>query len=172
MMNETDYHRALTSTPKRMIALLVIMGLTVLLGLYVTFVKTPDAQAPGAAGAIIVPLDGFTQTLDDLPPDPASDMTSEPRVLAGEVGRIWEGDTLLVGETAIQLSALDCATTRTVFGQLAAQKAHDLVDGQTLSCQLQGRRVGNLEIADCTMPDGQDLGQAMLTAGVCGNSKW
>ncbi|KAA9008778.1 hypothetical protein F3S47_05795 [Histidinibacterium aquaticum] len=85
----------------------------------------------------------------------------------GSVTHIRDGDTIEVAGTPIRFEKLDCDETGTPYGRMATQLMRELVQGQQLSCTLTGRRSYDRMIGSCRLPDGRDLGEIMISEGVC-----
>ncbi|SMD00889.1 hypothetical protein [Primorskyibacter flagellatus] len=44
----------------------------------------------------------------------------------------------------------------------------DLVDGQDLTCRLNGDRTYDREVGRCALDDGRDIGAVLIGQGLCG----
>ncbi len=104
-------------------------------------------------------------SLDDLLPrmGPAS------ADLAGPVTHVRDGDTIEVAGTPVRIANLDCAEMDTAEGQSAGLFMRDLVRGQTVACDLEGRMSHDREVGTCALAEtGEDLGEILIGEGVCG----
>lgn len=87
--------------------------------------------------------------------------------VTGRVTRVRDGDTIEVSGRPIRFAKLDCAEMGTLDGQRAYRRMRDLVSGQTISCQLTGRKSYDRWIGSCRLPDGRDLSSVMVKNGYC-----
>ncbi|MBP1806971.1 thermonuclease family protein [Rubellimicrobium aerolatum] len=87
--------------------------------------------------------------------------------LQGRVTHVRDGDTLEVAGVPVRIANLDCAELGTTEGESARLFLADLVDGQTLACDLEGRRSYDREVGTCAIA-GEDLGEILIGEGVCG----
>ncbi|QPH52882.1 thermonuclease family protein [Pontivivens ytuae] len=83
---------------------------------------------------------------------------------------VIDGDTIRMGEHRIRLSGFDaperdqhCGTT--ACGAVAAEELRKHVADQPITCVPDGTRHGNRIIATCHTPDGQTLGDWMVSEG-------
>ena len=76
----------------------------------------------------------------------------------------------MVGLIPIRIANLDCAESGTAAGKRATRRAKQLVANQTVQCRLEGRRSYDRELGVCSLADGQDFGQVMISEGVC--NRW
>ncbi|WP_377110188.1 thermonuclease family protein [Rubellimicrobium aerolatum] len=132
--------------------------------------------------------DGLTEWLPGPPgptprpgptPSPAPERTPAPReaeppapprsanTLQGRVTHVRDGDTLEVAGTPVRIANLDCAELGTTEGESARLFLFDLVDGETLTCDLEGRRSYDREVGTCALA-GEDVGEILIGEGVCG----
>ncbi len=82
---------------------------------------------------------------------------------------VRDGDTLEVAGVPVRIANLDCAELGTTEGESARLFLSDLVDGQTLACDLEGRKSYNREVGTCAFAKtGEDLGEILIEEGVCG----
>ena len=86
------------------------------------------------------------------------------------VTRVRDGDTIVVGLIPIRIANLDCAETGTVSGERATRRMTELVRGQQLTCQLEGRRSWDREVGVCALPGGRDLGEILIAERFC--TRW
>ena len=91
-------------------------------------------------------------------------------MLIDRVTRVRDGDTIVVGLIPIRIANLDCAESGTAAGERATRRAKELVANQTVQCRLEGRRSYDREVVVCSLADGQDFGQVMISEGYC--SRW
>lgn len=108
-----------------------------------------QAPAPGPSGPA-------------APPFSASD-------LEGRVTHVRDGDTLEVAGVPVRIANLDCAELATTEGESARLFLSDLVDDQTLACDLEGRKSYDREVDTCAFAKtDEDLGEILIEEGVCG----
>ena len=99
--------------------------------------------------------------------DDIREKTEAQRTISGPVTKIRDGDTIEVKHVPIRFQKLDCAETGTADGERATEHMVDLVWGESLTCDLTGRKSYDRWIGSCTMPNGRDLGRAMIDDGYC-----
>ena len=88
-------------------------------------------------------------------------------MLIDRVTRVRDGDTIVVGLIPIRIANLDCAESGTAAGERATRRAKELVANQTVQCSLEGRQSYDPEVGGCSLADGQDFGQVMISEGYC-----
>lgn len=86
-------------------------------------------------------------------------------MLVDRVTRVRDGDTIVVGLIPIRITNLDCAESGTAAGERAARRAKELAANQPVQCRLEGRRSYDREVGLCSLADGQDFGQVMISEG-------
>lgn len=86
------------------------------------------------------------------------------------VTRVRDGDTIVVGLIPIRIANLDCAETGTAAGERATRRMTELVRGQQLTCQLEGRRSWDREVGVCALSGGRDLGEILIAERFC--TRW
>ena len=91
-------------------------------------------------------------------------------ILIDRVTRVRDGDTIVVGLIPIRIANLDCAESGTAAGERATRRAKELVANQTVQCRLEGRRSYDREVGVCSLAEGRDFGQVMISEGYC--SRW
>lgn len=155
----------------RVIYICVIVIVTTTLAIQMQAMKAPPAEEAVRTENVGSSLEDNANTDSVEPSNNASATLGTARTLAAPVV-VLEGDTLLLGSISVQIANLDCATTATTHGALAAEEAFFIVKEKELICDLQGRMAGNHEIGTCLLPDGRDFGDAMTSAGVCALSSW
>mgnify|MGYP005850656161 CR=1 FL=1 len=87
--------------------------------------------------------------------------------VVGRVTHVRDGDTIEVSGKPIRFAKLDCAEIGTPAGRRADRHMRALVSGQTLSCNLTGRKSYDRWIGSCRLPDGRDLASVMVQSGSC-----
>lgn len=92
---------------------------------------------------------------------------STPDTIVGPVTYVRDGDTIEVAGRAIRFAKLDCAEKGTPAGNRAGREMQALVYGQTLSCQLTGRKSFDRWVGSCSLDDGRDLASVMVKNGIC-----
>jgi endonuclease YncB( thermonuclease family) len=97
-------------------------------------------------------------------PEPPPSATDK---LTGRVTRVRDGDTVEISDIPVRISNLDCPEHGTDAGWRATQQMYRLARDGPFSCRLSGRRSHDREIGTCRLPDGRDLGRAMISQGVC-----
>lgn len=117
------------------------------------------------AFGLIDPAD-LTGGLGDLLPDRSGGSSAD---LRGDVTHVRDGDTIEVAGTPVRIANLDCAEMDTNEGQGARTFMIDLTRGQTVACELEGRKSYDREVGTCAFADtGEDLGEILIGEGVCG----
>lgn len=87
--------------------------------------------------------------------------------IIGPVTHVRDGDTIEVSGVPIRFGSLDCAERGTRDGQRATARMRALVEGQKLTCHLNGRTSYDRKIGSCQLQDGRDLGAIMIREGYC-----
>lgn len=116
--------------------------------------------------------DGAHWNIFQLPTWGGSSSSPSPTgsMLIDRVTRVRDGDTIVVGLIPIRIANLDCAESGTAAGERATRRAKELVAHQTVQCRLEGRRSYDREVGVCSLANGQDFGQVLISEGVC--SRW
>ena len=97
----------------------------------------------------------------------ASEPGSELRI-EGTVSHVRDGDTIEVGGVAVRIANLDCAEADTVAVRAAGERMARLVQGETVACDLEGRRSYDREVGTCALAStGQDVGEVLIAEGAC-----
>ncbi len=88
--------------------------------------------------------------------------------LAGAVTQVRDGDTVEVGDVVVRIANLDCAERDTAEGRTASARMRELVAGQEVVCELEGRRSYDREVGTCALvSSGEDLGEVLIAKGTC-----
>ncbi|MBR9651942.1 thermonuclease family protein [Thalassobius aquimarinus] len=88
--------------------------------------------------------------------------------VTGPVTHVRDGDTIELRGVAIRLNGLNCDERGTRLGEAATVALRDLVQGQELTCRLNGDKTYDREVGRCALPDGRDIGAELIRAGLCG----
>ena len=89
--------------------------------------------------------------------------------LGGRVTHVRDGDIIEVAGVPARIANLDCAELGTNEGESARQFMADLVRGQEVACELEGRKSYDREVGTCALAaSGEDLGGILISEGVCG----
>jgi len=88
--------------------------------------------------------------------------------LSGPVTHVRDGDTFEISGVPVRIANLDCAELGTGAGQKAAKRLSDLAHNNRMSCDLTGRQSYDREVGTCQMADGRDIGEVLISEGVCG----
>ena len=115
------------------------------------------------AFGLIDPAD-LTGGLDDLLPDRPGAPSAD---LSGSVTHVRDGDTIEVAGTPVRIANLDCAEMDTEEGRSARLFMVDLVQGETVTCDLEGRMSYDREVGTRAFA-GEDLGEILIGEGICG----
>jgi endonuclease YncB( thermonuclease family) len=84
------------------------------------------------------------------------------------VTHVRDGDTIKLGDVTVRIANLDCAERNTAEGQAAWVRMHELVAGEGVACELEGRRSYDREVGTCALAfQGEDLGEALIAEGTC-----
>ncbi|WP_380058980.1 thermonuclease family protein (plasmid) [Falsihalocynthiibacter sp. SS001] len=87
--------------------------------------------------------------------------------LVDTVTRIRDGDTIVVGLVPIRIANLDCAERGSNTGDRATRQITEIVKDVQLRCTLEGRRSYDREVGVCSLSDGRDVGELLITGGYC-----
>jgi endonuclease YncB( thermonuclease family) len=88
--------------------------------------------------------------------------------IAGSITHVRDGDTIELGRVAVRIANLDCAERDTAEGQAASARMRELVAGQEVACELEGRRSYDREVGTCALASsGEDLGELLISEGTC-----
>jgi endonuclease YncB( thermonuclease family) len=125
------------------------------------------ALLAGALSGQFQMLDGWGELLPEGAGGTGSSASSAD--LAGHVTHVRDGDTIEVAGVPVRIANLDCAELDTEEGQSAGLFMRDLVRGQTVTCDLEGRMSHDREVGTCALANtGEDLGEILIGEGVCG----
>ncbi|GAA6190912.1 thermonuclease family protein [Phaeobacter sp. NW0010-22] len=86
----------------------------------------------------------------------------------GPVTHVRDGDTIEVADVPIRLNGVTCDELGTPMGKQATATMRTLVAGQRVSCSLSGQKSYDRKIGRCQLATGQDLGEELISQGVCG----
>lgn len=90
------------------------------------------------------------------------------RAISGRVTHVRDGDTIEVRRVPIRIANLDCAEKGTVRGDAATRRMKQLVSNKALTCRLTGKRSYDRVVGTCSLENGRDIGQLMVSNGACG----
>ena len=136
-------------------------------------ISSGQAERPSDAPRIIRGGDAWNSSpRASTPRAPASQRPAAApgAQLIDVVTRVRDGDTIVVGLIPIRIANLDCAETGTAAGERATRRMTELVRGQQLTCQLEGRRSWDREVGVCALPGGRDLGEILIAERFC--TRW
>ncbi|WP_210527606.1 thermonuclease family protein [Rubellimicrobium arenae] len=124
-----------------------------------------DDPAPGAAArspaAPVAPAQA-----PDRPTPPSGSAGFD---IQGRVTDVRDGGTIEVAGVPVRLANLDCDKIGTDEGRSAALFMRDLVQGQAVTCTLDGRRGQDWELGTCSLSaSGENVGEILIGEGVCG----
>ena len=91
-----------------------------------------------------------------------------PKILAGHINRVRDGDTLIVAGQPVRLEGVDAPERDTDRGKEATLWMRRATHGKAATCLLTGERSYDRVIAVCYVElDGadQDIGAALIAAG-------
>lgn len=77
---------------------------------------------------------------------------------------VADGETLVIGGTAVQIAGIDAPRPGTPAGDAAQAAMRAIVAGRTVMCRSTGERHGARVLAACTAA-GEDLGAALVASG-------
>ena len=91
-----------------------------------------------------------------------------PAVLEARVSKVLDGDTftLKVQSRRIRLWGLDAPEWNRLGGSVATATMRKLITSKTLRCQVRDMDRYGRFVAQCFLPDGRDIADAMMRAGV------
>ncbi|NBE06851.1 thermonuclease family protein [Paragemmobacter ruber] len=115
------------------------------------------SRAPFSPAASVSPI------ARSVPPPPAP--YAEQRVIRG---RCWvvDGDTIVIDKIHIRLSGIDAPELDHPLGQRAKWALHALCKGQVITAIADGSVSHERTVAICRLPDGRDLAEEMVKAGL------
>lgn len=91
-----------------------------------------------------------------------------PAVIVGNA-YVIDGDTVSISragqQTKVRLNGVDAPETDTRAGRAARLGLVRIVGNQALRCELNGERSHDRLIGSCYLPDGTDIGRALIAAG-------
>lgn len=124
--------------------------------------------AIGLSGSLAAPAFAWDAAQSELRPTPvAQSGFKRGSVLTDKVTRVRDGDTIVVGRTPIRIANLNCDEAGSRRGNLATSIMRGLVQGQVLSCRLEGRKSYDREVGVCALSNGADIGEIMIREGYC-----
>ena len=85
--------------------------------------------------------------------------------ITGPVTHIRDGDTIEVAGVPIRLNGVAAPETHEPGGQEATAAMARMVDGKTVTCDLNGERSHDRRVGICYL-DGHDIGAAIIGLGV------
>ena len=86
-------------------------------------------------------------------------------VISGQITRVRDGDTFVVGNVPIRLAAVDCPENNTIGGQVATEFMSRYV-GATVTCELTGATTYDRSVGYCSI-DSRDLGLMLFLNTEC-----
>lgn len=92
---------------------------------------------------------------------------TDPKRLAGEITHVRDGDTIEITGIPVRLRNLDCAEKDSLEGKRATLRMWILAKESRMTCRLEGRRSFDREIGTCALADGRDLGEILISEGLC-----
>ena len=87
--------------------------------------------------------------------------------IAGTVTRVRDGDTVEISGVPVRIANLDCAEKGTPDGERATRVMLRLASAGPLACNLTGKRSHDREVGTCHLADGRDIGNLLISEGVC-----
>lgn len=89
--------------------------------------------------------------------------------LRGSVTHVRDGDTIEVANVPVRIANLDCAEMGTAEGRTARERMVQIVRGQQVACDLEGRMSHDREVGTCALASsGEDLGEILIRERMCG----
>lgn len=92
---------------------------------------------------------------------------SAVEIVSGPATYVRDGDTIEVGGVAIRFGSLDCPEATTASGYEALERMRQLTRRVHLTCFLNGRSSYDRKIGSCILGNEQDIGQIMISEGLC-----
>lgn len=86
-------------------------------------------------------------------------------VISGQITRIRDGDTFVLGNLPIRLAAVDCPENDTMSGQVASDFMSRFV-GATAICELTGATTYDRSVGYCSI-EGIDVGLMLFSKTEC-----
>jgi endonuclease YncB( thermonuclease family) len=90
--------------------------------------------------------------------------TFADRMIEGRVTVVRDVDTIVVGGTPVRLNGLDGPEISSRIGREARAFMNRLVQGETVTCRLNGERTHDRWVGVCFL-DGQDIGAIAVANG-------
>ncbi|KZY32926.1 hypothetical protein A3731_21370 [Roseovarius sp. HI0049] len=90
--------------------------------------------------------------------------------IAGTVTKVRDGDTVEISGVPVRIANLDCAEKGTAAGERATRVMLRLASAGPVACNLTGKRSYDREVGTCHLADGRDIGNLLISEGVC--SRW
>jgi endonuclease YncB( thermonuclease family) len=87
---------------------------------------------------------------------------------AGTVTHVRDGDTIEVNGKPIRIANLDCAELGTDEEAKAHHHMLNLAPDRNVECHLRGQTSYDRFVGTCRLIGGDDVGQIMVDAGMCG----
>ena len=89
---------------------------------------------------------------------------AQARQIEGRVTKVRDVDTIVVAGTAVRLNGVDGPETSNRYGRDARAFMRRLVEGKTVTCNLNGARTYDRWVGVCYL-DGQDIGAIAISQG-------
>ena len=90
--------------------------------------------------------------------------SAQSREINGRVTKVRDVDTIVVAGTAVRLNGVDGPETSNRHGRDARAFMRRLVEGKTVTCDLNGARTYDRWVGTCYL-DGQDIGAIAISQG-------
>lgn len=90
--------------------------------------------------------------------------SAQSREIDGRVTKVRDVDTIVVAGTAVRLNGVDGPETSNRYGRDARAFMRRLVEGKTVTCDLNGARTYDRWVGVCYL-DGQDIGAIAISQG-------
>ena len=78
---------------------------------------------------------------------------------------VVDGDTLIINNKSFRLAGIDAEELSEPNGRAARRQLQMLIGGYVVTCKVSGARSYSRYVAHCRLPDGKDLGSAMVRSG-------
>ena len=79
-------------------------------------------------------------------------LADDPTILTGTVTHVRDGDTILVGKIPIRLNGVSAPELDEPLGSASKQFMLDLVDGESVRCELTGAKTYDRLVGTCQAP--------------------
>ena len=95
----------------------------------------------------------------------AAPALADPTILTGDVTKVRDGDTILIGNIPIRLNGVSAPEMKEPLGPQSKTFMVDLVMGKRVQCELDGTKTHDRWVGICYL-SGRDIGAAIIGSGL------